>query len=383
MERKELKVAILRKMNNLENDDRIRKEFASLSKLFPHVAFKCFVMYPDNKEYEGVTSYGLPYKAVHVKGRDRYESGKHLIAKSWDYYKAIRRDIKDYDVIWCSGDSPTPTLLFIRHKKIVWDLRELPLFLVGSRIKHIILKHIFSKCDICLHTNQYRIDYLNSLGLIKNPSKHIPIRNYPEFSTFDEDYDELYKKTKEWIAGRNCVYIQGINNASRASKEVLSAIMETPDICSIILGQVDAEAKSFVEKKYGEENISSNLFCVGTVPVLKVPQYMKLCCASMIFYKNTSPNNWYCEANRLYQAIDMGLPVVVGSNPAMKSTVEEYGVGISVDTDGSDENMIKDGLSKLLSQLSLYQDNISKLKDEIHWNSQDTLLYECFGKLFK
>ena len=85
MAEKTVRVAILRKMNNLENDDRLRKEVGTLSVLFPNVVFKCFVMYPENKEFEGETRYGLPFKSVCVKGRDRYTSGKHLLAKSWDY----------------------------------------------------------------------------------------------------------------------------------------------------------------------------------------------------------------------------------------------------------------------------------------------------------
>lgn len=381
MAEKTIKVALLRKMTNLENDDRIRKEVETLGKLFSNIAIKCFVMYPDNKEYEGVTSYGLHFKSVFVKGRDQYASGKRLFAKAWDYYRAIKKDIKEYDVIWCSGDAPTPSLLFIHGKKIIWDLRELPLFLVGSRLKHIILKHIFKKCDVCLHANQFRINYLASLGLINDQSKHIPIRNFPDFSTIDSEYDERYHEVKEWIAGRKCIYLQGINAPSRASNESLTAVMETPGICAIVLGSMDEDAFASLKAKYGEEQVLSRICVAGNFPVLKVPQYMKLCYASMVFYKNTSPNNWYCEANRLYQAIDMGLPVVVGANPPMKATVEELGVGISVDTDGSDADMIVRGLATLLENYDKFKSNIDKLKDEIKWDTQSVSIKKAFESL--
>lgn len=376
------KIAILRKMTNLENDDRIRKEFGTLAVLFPNVSFKCFVMYPENKEYEGTTSYGLPFKSIYVRGREKYASGKQLIAKSWDYYKAIKNDIEEFDIIWCSGDAPTPSLLFIHGKIIVWDLRELPLFLMGSKIKQSLLKYIFNKCTICLHANQYRIDYLAGLGLIKNYSKHVPIRNFPDFSTFDSKYDESYEEVKNWIAGRKCIYLQGINAPSRASKEVLTVIMETLDICAIVLGSVDKEALTLLRRKYGDRDVEQRICVAGNFPVLKVPQYMKLCFASLVFYKNTSPNNWYCEANRLYQAIDMGLPVVVGSNPPMKSIVEKLNVGISVDTDGSDVEQIKKGLMTVIERHDFFVDNIAKLGSEIHWDSQESLLRKTFEELF-
>lgn len=382
MAEKTIKVAILRKMNNLENDDRIRKEFVSLTTLFPHVAFKCFVMYPENREYEGVTGYGLPFKSVCVAGRDKYASGKHLVAKSWDYYRAIRKDIRDYDVVWCSGDAPTPSLLFVHGKKIVWDLRELPLFLMGSKVKQALLKYIFGKCDICLHANQFRIDHLASLGLIKDRTKHTAIRNLTDFSSIDPEYDDIYQEIKEWIGGRKCVYLQGINVPTRASNEVLEAVMETPDICSIVLGNVDKDAIALIEQKYGKDNVNEKICLAGNFPVLKVPQYMKLCCATLVFYKNVSINNWYCEANRMYQAIDMGLPVVVGANPPMKAVVEELGVGTSVDTDGSDAALIAQGLASLLADIDVYKARIALLKDEIHWNSQNELLRQTFEKIF-
>lgn len=372
------KIAILRKMTNLENDDRIRKEFGSLTVLFPNISFKCFVMYPENREFEGITSYGLPFKSIYVRGREKYASGKQLIAKSWDYYRAIKNDIEKFDIIWCSGDAPTPTLLFIHGKIIVWDLRELPLFLMGSKIKQSLLKYIFNKCTICLHANQYRIDYLAGLGLIENYSKHVPVRNFPDYSTFDSEYDERYEEVKDWIAGRKCIYLQGINAPSRASKEVLTVIMETLDICAIVLGVVDVEAIELMKKQYGNNMVEQKICVAGNFPILKVPQYMKLCCASMIFYKNTSPNNWLCEANRLYQAIDMGLPVIVGSNPPMKSIVENLSVGISIDTDGSDVEQIKKGLSSILERHDALVKNIANLESVIHWDSQEALLKTTF-----
>lgn len=381
MAEKTVKVAVLRKMDNLENDDRLRKEVGTLTKLFPNVMFKCFVMYPENRVYEGVTSYGLPFKSVCVKGRDRYESGRHLLAKSWDYYRAIKKDIKDYDVVWCSGDAPTPSLLFIHGKKLVWDLRELPLFLMGSKIKHSILRHIFSRCSICLHANQYRIDYLSSLGLIKDNSKHVPIRNFTEFSIIDPEYDERYHEVKTWIGDRKCIYLQGIGVPTRASLEVLSAVMETPEVCAIVLGSADKTAIEQIEKLYGKESVKARICVAGNFPVLKIPQYMKLCHASMVFYKKSSMNNWYCEANRLYQAIDMGLPVVVGANPPMKAVVEDLGVGISVDTDGSEPQKIIQGLAALLSNYDEYKANLEKIKDEIQWDSQTNLLKETFESI--
>jgi hypothetical protein len=109
---------------------------------------------------------------------------------------------------------------------------------------------------------------------------------------------------------------------------------------------------------------------------------MALCKLSLVFYKNTSPNNWLCEANRLYQAIDAGLPVVVGANPPMKSIVEGLNVGISVDTDGVDTDKIANGIATLLRSFDNYKKSIEDLKDDIKCDSQTLLLKNTFEKFF-
>ena len=382
MAEKEIKIAIIRKTGSLENDDRIRKEFGTLTSLFPHIRFKVFMMNNDNTEEESVTSYGLPYKAVHLKTRDKYPGGSHLFIKSLEYYRRIKDDLRDYDFVWNSGDEPTPTLLFIRGKKLIWDLRELPMFLLGSPLKRILLKYLFRKCCLLLHANQYRIDHLKQLGLIEDLSKHVPIRNFPEFGAIDSEFDARYYEVKEWIGERECVYLQGLNNDSRAAIECVSAVLNTPGLCAIVLGSFYDKGFEALVNKYGEALIRERVCLAGTFKVLKVPQYMKLCRLSLIFYKNTNPNNWYCEANRLYQAIDAGLPVVVGSNPSMKSVVEDLGVGISVDTDGCDAAKISQGIDALLKNYVEFKNHIDNLKDEIKWDSQVSLLKDTFGPLF-
>ncbi len=374
MEEKTVKIAVLRKIPNIENDDRLRKEYSSIRRMFPFVEMKAFVMMEENREYESVTSFGMPFRSVGLQSRSQLTRGSHLFKKSIDYYKAIKDDLKKYDIIWNSGDEPTPSLLFIRKKILFWDLRELPLFLMGSTWKRILLKHIFNKCKVLVHANQYRIDYLMQQGLIKNAEKHFVVRNYPEFSETDPEYDARYYEVKEWIGSRTCVYLQGLSNDSRASFESLSAVLNVPEICAIVLGSVSESAKQKVIKEYGKAEVDNRICFAGNFKVLKVPQYLALCHLSLVFYKNTSPNNYYCEANRLYQAIDAGLPVVVGSNPSMKSVVEDMGVGVSVETDGDNIELIVEGIQTVLEKRDMFVKSIHNLTNQIKWESQEYIL---------
>ena len=93
---------------------------------------------------------------------------------------------------------------------------------------------------------------------------------------------------------------------------------------------------------------------------------------SLVFYKNTSPNNYYCEANRLYQSIVNGIPVVVGNNPTMKYLVEKYNIGISIDSDGSDYVMIVKAIEEIINNYSSFKVNVMQNKSHLNWESQHT-----------
>lgn len=110
---------------------------------------------------------------------------------------------------------------------------------------------------------------------------------------------------------------------------------------------------------------------------------MKRCVLSLVFYKNTTPNNYYCEANRLYQAVSMDMPVVTGNNPSMKDVVQENHIGVFVDTDGRDENLIYQGILDILSNREEFVESIRKKKELLTWKTQEPILKEAVNKWLK
>ena len=80
---KKTRIALVIKTDGLEYDDRVRKEILTTQKLFPNVEFKIFVMFPENKETDGVTSYGVPYHSVYIPSRDKYPSSGLIVTTYW------------------------------------------------------------------------------------------------------------------------------------------------------------------------------------------------------------------------------------------------------------------------------------------------------------
>ena len=372
--KKEYKIALVIKTDGLEYDDRVRKEILTIMKLYSNVKFKIFVILPENKEIEGVTSYGVPYKALYLSSREQYPSSKKLIKKSFEFYTSIRKELKQYDAVWCADRGSFMTVALCGSKHLLWDLHELPMEMMGGTIKKWLLRFLFWRCRVVVHANPQRLEYLFENGYIVDKNKHFSLRNYPNFEDIDAEFDDAYSQFIKWKKEDLCVYLQGLSEERRAGYETIAAIMGIDNIKAVVVGKMYPESKEKLLAEFGEEALYNKIYFVGKVAQLKIPQYVSQCELSLIFYKNVSPNNWYCEANRFYQSVIMGLPVVVGANPPMKDLVDKYVLGVCIDDDGSDVTKIREGIYSVLNDFDNYKANISRNKSELVWNKQEGVI---------
>ena len=216
---KHYKVALVLYTHGLDYDDRIRKEILSIQKLYSNVSFKIFAVEPKNREEDGTSSYGVPYRVPYLKSRDKYAGGTHILAKAWDFYKTIKSDLNSFDAVWCADPETFIFVLMLHGKPIVWDLHELPLVFMGNPIKRQLFRYLESKCNVMIHANESRLKHLEKIGMIRFPDKQFFLRNYPQFNEIDDQYDELYQRFIEWKGDSKCAYLQGLNDDKRADRK--------------------------------------------------------------------------------------------------------------------------------------------------------------------
>lgn len=377
---REYKVALVLYTGGLDFDDRIRKEILSIQKLYPNISFKIFAVEPNNREEDGMTSYGVPYHIPYLQTRDKYKSASHTVQKAWDFYRCIREELKGFDAIWCADPETFIFVLMLHGKPLAWDLHELPLKLMGNPIKRMLFRLLEWKCDVMIHANDSRLAYLKDQGLVSHLQKQFVLRNYPQFNEIDEEYDDLYYKFVNWKGDCPCAYLQGLNTAVRAAEESVMAVMSAKNLKGVVVGNFDKNIKDKLIRYYGEEQLLSRIFFTGKIKQLKTPQYIRQCVLSLVFYKNSSPNNWYCEPNRLFQSVINKVPVVVGNNPPLKEYVEKNNCGVSVDTDGSNIDLILDGINQVLSERDSYVESISK-HDIALWSGQEDVIEDIIERL--
>lgn len=358
------KIAIICRTVGLEYDDRIRKECISIAK---NAEVKIFVVFESNLEEEGITSYGIPYKSFKLITRDIFPSSRFLLIKAFEFYFKVRPEIKDYDLIWAHEEYTFLFPLFAQKGRFIWDLHEIPM-LFDRPILRNIFHYIENKSKYVLHANEYRIKYLKDIGLVRQSSKHDYVRNYPDIHfTNSKAQAHNYKEFLEWLNGYNYVYLQGLTGSGRYPYNSIASVLEATDLKIVVVGSFeDIASRKKLEQNFGSLLIE-RVFFAGKVNQLEIPSYLKKAVFTMVFYDNSFPNNEYCEANRFYQAINFGIPVITGCNISLSSIVEEFNLGISLGADGRDIDEIKAAIKILLADHDFYNNNCNKNKETFVW----------------
>lgn len=376
-------IALVLYTPGLDYDDRIRKEILTIQNLYPNVKFKIFAVEPKNREESGITSYGVPYRVPFLKSREKYPSNTHTLAKAWNFYKTVKGELKSFDAVWCADIETFFFTLLIHGKPMLWDLHELPIKLMGSWWKKSLFRYAERKVKVMIHANEQRLHYLEEIGMVRHPEKQLVLRNYPDFNEIDTEYDECYHRFIDWLGDDKCVYLQGIVAKDRADEESIGAVLAIKDLKAVVVGRIGAGRMERFEELYGKDVLAERVFFTGMVKQLKTPQYIRKCIMSLVFYKKTEMNNWYCEPNRLFQNINNGNPVVVGSNPPMKELVEQFGVGVCAGTDGSDKDKISAGIMAVLDRMEELKANLSAIEGKWLWGSQQDTIRTAIERFLK
>lgn len=359
-----MNIAIVVKSDGLEYDDRVRKTAIALSQ---SSYVKIFIVQDDNKSDVGKTSYGIDYESLRLTTRAKLPSAKFLFLKTFEFYFKLVRRLKEFDAIWYNEEKTFLfPLLAPKSQVFIWDNHEIPMtFTKGWKRK--LFNIIEKKSKKMLHANPQRIRYLEEIGLLKYPEKHTFIHNYPdERFVNSDDIPSSFEQFNSWLESDKYVYLQGLNTPGRKPYNSIASVLQMTNYKLVVVGRVDDEEKNRLQNDFPDLN--KRVYFMGMVPQLSIPSLLKHAEFTLVLYETTKPNNKYCEANRMYQAMALGVPVIVGCNPSMKEVVADK-YGIALESDGSDFNELKKAVDTLVRNREYYKKNCMDYADEYIWRN--------------
>ncbi len=234
----------------------------------------------------------------------------------------LARNRNSFSIIHaCDFDTVIPALLckFVFRKKLVYDIfdfysdrvRGIPVFL-RSMLRRAELWAI-STADATIIADECRITQIDGA----KPKRLIVVYNSPpNFECNSEDV-----KVHQFTVG----YVGSLRK-NRGIFEMISVIKLHPEWKLIIggFGSDEDKVKSLIEKV-------PNARFIGRVSYTEVLKTYCDCDVIFATYDPSVPNNRYSSANKLFEAMMLGLPIIVAANTGMDKLVQQYNAGFVVE----------------------------------------------------
>jgi|TARA_Y200000002_G_scaffold383109_1_gene403281 hypothetical protein len=358
------KIAIVAKTAGLEYDDRIRKESIALSK---ENDVCIYVVFDDNRHESGITSYGIKYRSFSLRSRKIFPQSKFLIIKALEYYFVVKKYLKNADFVWAHEEYSFLFPLLVKKNKCIWDLHEIPKFFnnfIMKKVFHFIEKRAYK----IIHANEYRIKYLISEKTIQFKNKHTYLNNFPDRIFLESKCeDEKFLKFKKWLNESDYIYLQGLSYPQRNPINTIESVIRSRSK-AIVVGNIDSKAYKYLKNKY--PNFNKYIFETGMVDQLNITKYIDKSKFTIIIYDSSSPNNIFCEPNRLYQSLSLAKPAIVSQNPPMKSIIDRYDLGVVLKSYGEDKEELLDAIKNINKNYERYRSNLFKNKERFIWKDK-------------
>lgn len=263
--------------------------------------------------------------------------------------------------------------------RIVWDLREIPPPIFFGRLRPFfglalrLVDHVFCANQLRLDLLRARFDGVEIRGSA--------ICNFVERNFVDETSGIGLAEFPKRLLDKPWVYCQNPCTGDRLFFETALACEEAGLVLGVS-GGVHRESRDKLIALWGAKRYGQVVVELGFVSEQLLSGVIDKAAFSIILYRADAPNREYADANRLYQSLGRGIPVVVGSNPGLTWLVRKTGAGVMLRGDGSHVEDVVSGLRKMCENLETYRHLAYSNRDVVIWELQvDKIAKGIYGEV--
>ena len=374
-------------------DDRLRKEIHSCQTAGFSVSVHA--LQDDNVAHRGQTWGGAPYRSYRLLSRRLLGGHRFVVLHVLEFLLrvALKGAVAAFLrpranlIVWLHDPVLMPflPLLSLARRlglcsRIVWDQHELPpqgWLRVG--IPRRLLRWACRLPDALICANHSRVGFLSSAGVIPAGKEVCVVQNYADAEYARQPVAALPDDLSAWLNGEPYLFVQSGGQALRHAESMFEAILSNrwPELKVVMAGGIDKSIRRRFQDR-SPEMFRERIWLQGMVPQMELARFADHSQGCLVLYREDSPNQIYCEPNRLYQALSRGVPVIVGHNPPMADTLRETKAGLILDDDGADSFGIVVAVRQLLRQ-SDYREAAMGVADVFLWESQQCAINEALG----
>ena len=363
------------KTKSVLSDGRLLKWIESLEK--SNIQSKVVALEDLNEANFSIIRKSTKVETIKLQSRKLFPNkGTGFLIKIPEYsiksFIRLNRSNEEFIVFHDNQHYLTLFLLLIFNKfnkrKIIWDLHELPhSIFFKTKLTRKYLSAVLEKCYLVIHTNSQRYEFLHSKIKFKE-KKHVILNNYPDSEYINSEKKEISPEVKDWLKGEPYLLWLGAASNTRCFDTVFEAYKQFSNKYKlIILGDMAENFRKLTLKNNLSERIWSSF--VNQSEIIK---FIDSAAFSIVLYKNNSPNNFYCEPNRVYQLLSRKIPVIAGNNPRLSEVVNNKNFGIVLDNDGSDTLSMTDAIKKMIQEHQNFKKTLNETNFEnvFSWEEQ-------------
>jgi len=351
------------------------------------------------KECKSLAKHGFEVKLIVINGKSFTEDGVEVIGVPCNYSGRLQRFLKAPKAAYRKAlqiDAgiyhfhdpefiPCGVLLKLRGKKVIFDIHEN----ISKQIKlkqWLPFRNLFSKLYSGIDFLTSKIFYLllaeKSYAIIykKYTKNFTTILNMPENGLLKN-----YLNTNRSDLQNNLFYIgrvskeRGIFQLLKALKELQQRKVEFYFHC---IGPVDAKTMDIINNDENYKNVTPKIKFYG---VLDIKEGIKLSYNCKIGLSVLEPVENYMDSysTKIFEYMNIGLPVIASNFPLWKEIVEGNNCGICVDPLNSEE--IANAINYLFNNPDkaheMGKNGLQAVKEKYNWENEEKKLIELYGKL--
>lgn len=297
-------------------------------------------------------------------------------------------DLIALTIAWFST-LPTPRS---RRPHLVYDSHEFELGRVRGRprsaARTVLIKHwerfLITRCVFVIAVNDSIADLLQEVhGLNRRP---LVVRSTPPTWLLEADAVRVCRKqlcaSMSVTPDTFLAMYHGIVVPNRGIENFLRALVETPAIAAVVLGDGTSVFLDELRLLAEELGVRNRVLFHPAVPVSELRNYVAATDVGVMPIRAVSQNNFLSLPNKLFENIQALTPVIGSAYPELTRIIDGYRIGLTVDPD--DPRAIAAALQQLAGNREFYDELVTNLhvaKHELCWEREQIVLRDSYADL--
>ncbi|UCH14150.1 MAG: glycosyltransferase family 4 protein [Bacteroidales bacterium] len=264
----------------------------------------------------------------------------------------------------------------IRKKKLVYDSHEYYTE-VPELAGRDFVKKVWTKMEKrILPKVKYSYTVCDSIAQIYSENYNINMHVIRNFPPYIENLPETGVKISQ--ADEKIIIYQGSLNLARGLEIAIQAMEFVDNAKLLIIGKGDITSE--LKKLANKAELHNKVIFFDRMPYEELMEYTVQADLGISLEENTGLNYYYALPNKLFDYIQARIPVLVSDFPEMAKVVNDYGVGLTINTSNPGElaSVFKEMLENK-DKRRLWKQNLEKAAKELCWEREEKKLLEIYS----